>query len=137
MDILWISQFLDNGSPESSYAPMLNQESCQIRPELLTFAEAQEAVLRTHDDQRGKTGWKTMTAQVGASRLCEELGEVLTAMFGQDQVCDFLIASLRDHVEECGIGLDFSAGKVQQETADVANFCMFLYDIAGNLASSD
>jgi len=107
-----------------------------IRPELKTFAEAQEDVLRSHDAQRGKDGWKTMTAQVGASRICEELGEVLTELFGQDDVCDHLIASLRDHVEESGINLDFSPGKLRREVADVANFCMFMYDIADAIGAS-
>lgn len=107
----------------------------EIRPELRTFAEAQEEVLRTHDGHRGKEGWKTMTAQEGASRLCEELGEVLTEMFGQDDVCDHLIANLRDHVEESAIGLDFSPAKLRREVADVGNFCMFLHDIADRIDS--
>lgn len=113
--------------------PLMNTE---IRPELRTFAEAQEEVLRTHDGQRGKDGWKTMTAQTGASRLCEELGEVLTEMFGQDDVCDHLIASLRDHVEECAIDLNFSPTNLRREVADVGNFCMFLYDIADKIDSN-
>lgn len=105
----------------------------EIRRELQTFAEAQEGVLRTHDADRGKEGWKSMTPQVGASRLCEELGEVLTELFGQDDVCDHLIASLQDHVEESGVSIDYSAIKLKREVADVANFCMFLHDIADSL----
>ena len=105
-----------------------------LRPALQDFAQAQESVLRTHDPVRGEEGWKTMTAQAGVSRLVEELGEVLTEMFGQDDVCDFLVASLRDHVEECGIDLDFSSKNVRKEVADVANFCMFLHDVADRLS---
>ena len=105
-----------------------------LRPALQEFAQTQETVLRTHDQDRGEEGWKTMTAQVGASRLCEELGEVLTAMFGQDDVCDFLISSLQDHVEECGIDVGFDPVHARKEVADVANFCMFLHDIADRLA---
>jgi len=108
----------------------------EIRPELKTFVEAQEDVLRSHDEQRGRDGWKTMTAQAGASRLCEELGEVLTELFGQDDVCDHLIASLRDHVEECGINPDFNPARLRRESADVGNFCMFLYDIADKISAS-
>jgi NTP pyrophosphatase (non-canonical NTP hydrolase) len=104
-----------------------------IRRELQTFVEAQEGVLRTHDAERGKEGWKDMTPQVGASRLCEELGEVLTVMFGQDDVCDHLIASLRDHVEEASIDIDYSAANLKREALDVGNFCMFLHDIADSL----
>lgn len=104
-----------------------------LRPALQTFAETQEAVLRTHDDARGEEGWKTMTAQVGASRLVEEVGEVLTAMFGQDDVCDFLVASIRDHVETSGINIDFDPTEMRRETADVANFCMFVHDVADRL----
>jgi NTP pyrophosphatase (non-canonical NTP hydrolase) len=106
-----------------------------IRRELQTFAEAQEGVLRTHDADRGKEGWKDMSPQVGASRLCEEVGEILTELFGQDDVCDHLIASLQDHVEEASISLDYSATKLKRETADVGNFCMFLHDIADSIAS--
>jgi NTP pyrophosphatase (non-canonical NTP hydrolase) len=106
-----------------------------LRPALQTFAETQETVLRTHDETRGEEGWKTMTAQVGASRLCEEVGEVLTAMFGQDDVCDFLVSSLQDHVEECGINIDFEPSDAKKEVADVANFCMFLHDVADRLAA--
>jgi len=105
-----------------------------LRPALKTFAETQEDVLRSHDADRGKEGWKSMTAQALASRMCEEFGEVITEMFGQDDVCDFLIASLRDHVEECGIDVNFNADATRREAADVANFCMFLHDNAGNLA---
>lgn len=105
----------------------------EIRRELQTFAEAQEGVLRTHDADRGRDGWKGMPPQQVASRLCEELGEVFTELFGQDDVCDHLIASLQDHVEESGINLDYDPAKLEQETADVANFCMFLYDIADSI----
>ena len=107
-----------------------------IRRELQTFAEAQEGVLRTHDAERGTDGWKDMSPQVGASRLCEELGEVLTELFGQDDVCDHLIASLQDHVEEGLLNLDYNADRLKREAADVANFCMFLYDIADKIGPS-
>ena len=74
-----------------------------------------------------------MTAQAVASRLCEEVGEVFTELFGQDDVCDFLIASLQDHVEECSIQLNYDPTQARREVADVANFCMFLHDIADRL----
>ena len=106
-----------------------------LRPELQTFAETQENVLRSHDGQRGESGWKSMTAQALASRMCEEFGELLTAMFGQDDVCDFLVASLQDHVEECSIDLDYSPSEAKREIADVANFCMFMHDMADRFAA--
>ena len=105
-----------------------------LRPALQTFAETQENVLRTHDQERGEEGWKELTAQTLASRLCEEMGEVFTELFGQDDVCDFLIASLQDHVEECGINLEYSSSGTKKEVADVANFCMFLHDVADRLS---
>jgi NTP pyrophosphatase (non-canonical NTP hydrolase) len=104
-----------------------------LRPALKTFAETQEDVLRSHDASRGEEGWKDMTAQELASRMCEEFGEVITEMFGQDDVCDFLVASLRDHIETCGVDVDFNAENTRREAADVANFCMFLHDKAGSL----
>ena len=112
---------------------MASMNTPEIRRELQTFAEAQEGVLRTHDADRGKEGWKSMSPQVAASRLCEELGEVFTELFGQDDVCDHLIASLQDHVEEAGVNLDYSPTKLKRESADVANFCMFLHDIADSI----
>ena len=104
-----------------------------LRPALQTFAETQENVLRGHDHQRGEEGWKEMTAQAIASRICEEVGEIFTELFGQDDVCDFLVSSLQDHVEECGIDLDYDPKRTKKEAADVANFCMFLHDVADRL----
>lgn len=104
-----------------------------LRPALQNFCEAQEAVLRSHDETRGEEGWKEMAAQTLASRLCEEMGEVFTELFGQDDVCDFLITALQDHVEECGIDVDYDPSATKKEVADVANFCMFLHDVADRL----
>lgn len=110
-----------------------NQEtSVLMRSELREFAALQERVLRTHDDTRG-AGWKTDCAQALASRLTEELGEVISHLFGQDSVCDFLIASLRDHIEECGVSLDYRPDTLRKELADVANFCMMLHDVADRI----
>ena len=72
--------------------------------------------------------------QALTSRLIEELGEVVSHLFGQDSVCDFLVASMRDHVEECGVSLDYDADTFQKELADVANFCMMLHDVAGRIS---
>jgi NTP pyrophosphatase (non-canonical NTP hydrolase) len=105
----------------------------EMRSALKNFAVLQEQVLRSHDESKGEASWKTDSAQALASRLTEEFGEVLTHLFGQDPVCDFLIASLRDHVEESGVSLDYKPETMQRELADVANFCMMLHDVAGGI----
>lgn len=104
-----------------------------MRAELAEFATLQENVLRTHDDTKGRASWKTDSPQSLLSRLAEEFGEVITHVCGQDNVCDFLIASLRDHIEECGVSLDFNPTEFRKELADVANFCMMLHDVAGTI----
>ena len=105
----------------------------EMRSELKTFAILQEEILRGHDQTKGLASWKSDSAQALASRLAEELGEVLTHLFGQDPVCDFLIASIRDHVEESGVSLDYNPETFQRELADVGNFCMMLHDVAGSI----
>lgn len=102
----------------------------EMRNELKTFAVFQEEVLRGHDSAKGTASWKDNTAQALASRLAEEFGEVITHLFGQDPVCDFLIASIRDHIEECGVSLDYKPDTLRTELADVANFCMMMHDVA-------
>jgi NTP pyrophosphatase (non-canonical NTP hydrolase) len=105
----------------------------EMRAELTEFATLQETVLRTHDDTKGRASWKTDSPKSLLSRLAEEFGEVITHAFGQDDVCDFLIASLRDHIEECGVSLDYNPDVFRRELADVANFCMMLHDVAGGI----
>lgn len=105
----------------------------EMRSELKNFAVFQEQVLRGHDEAKGQASWKGDSAQALASRLAEEFGEVITHLFGQDPVCDFLIASIRDHIEECGVSLDYKPETLRTELADVANFCMMLHDVAGNI----
>ena len=105
----------------------------EMRNELKSFVVLQEQVLRTHDETKGQASWKTDSPQALMSRLAEEFGEVLTHMFGQDHVCDFLIASIRDHVEECGVSLDYNPETFRKELADVANFCMMLADVASGI----
>lgn len=104
-----------------------------MRTELVEFASLQESVLRGHDNTKGTSSWKSDTAQALASRLTEEFGEVLSHLLGQDTVCDFLIASIRDHIEESAVDIDYSAETFRKELADVANFCMMLHDVAGNI----
>jgi len=101
----------------------------EMRNELKSFAVLQEQVLRGHDETKGQA-WRTDSLQALMSRLAEEFGEVITHAFGQDPVCDFLIASLRDHIEECGVNLDYNPETFRKELADVANFCMMLADVA-------
>ena len=113
---------------------MEKQQMVEIRNELKDFAERQEKVLRIHDSLKGQDGWKGDSVQALTSRLIEELGEVVSHLFGQDSVCDFLVASMRDHVEECGVSLDYDADTFQKELADVANFCMMLHDVAGRIS---
>jgi NTP pyrophosphatase (non-canonical NTP hydrolase) len=102
----------------------------EMRNELKTFAALQEAVLRSHDDKKGRASWKNDTPQALLSRLVEEFGEVITHLCGQDHVADFLIASLRDHIEESGVSLDYNPTEFRKELADVGNFCMMLHDVA-------
>lgn len=101
-----------------------------IREELRTFSSLQEEVLKSHDKEKGKSGWKTISAQTLASNLIEGFGEVITNIFGQDQVCDFLLASLRDHIEESGVDMEYDFLKTQRKLADTANLCMMLHDVA-------
>ena len=103
-----------------------------MRNELKDFADLQEAILQSHDQTKGQA-WKTNSPQELMSRLAEEFGEVITHVFGQDPVCDFLIASIRDHIEECGVNLDYSPKVFKKELADVANFCMMLADVAPSI----
>lgn len=105
----------------------------EMRAELAEFATLQENVLRTHDNTKGRASWKNDTPQALLSRLAEEFGEVITHVFGQDHVCDFLIASLRDHIEECGVSLDYKPETFRKELADVGNFCMMLHDVAESI----
>jgi NTP pyrophosphatase (non-canonical NTP hydrolase) len=102
----------------------------EMRNELKSFAVLQEQVLRGHDETKGQASWRTDSPQALMSRLAEEFGEVITHAFGQDPVCDFLIASLRDHIEECGVSIDYNPETFRKELADVANFCMMLADVA-------
>lgn len=104
-----------------------------VRSELKNFAVLQEEVLRGHDESKGAASWKNDSVQALASRLTEELGEVLSHLFGEDPVCSFLIASLRDHVEESGVSLDYNPETMRRELADVGNFCMMLHDVAGGI----
>jgi hypothetical protein len=108
-----------------------------IREELRTFSSLQEEVLKSHDKKKGKSGWKTISAQTLASNLIEGFGEVITNIFGQDQVCDFLLASLRDHVEESGVDVEYDFVKTQRKLADTANMCMMLHDIAKHVTPYD
>lgn len=102
----------------------------EMRNELKDFATLQESVLQSHDETKGPASWKNNSPQALMSRLAEEFGEVITHVFGQDPVCDFLIASIRDHIEECGVSLDYNPETMKKELADVANFCMMLADVA-------
>lgn len=108
-------------------------DTSELRNELKNFVVFQEKVLRTHDKAKGKASWKGHTAQSLTSRVAEEFGEVVSHLFGQDPVADFLVASLRDHIEECGVSLDYDPASFRRELADVANFCMMLHDIADDI----
>jgi NTP pyrophosphatase (non-canonical NTP hydrolase) len=105
----------------------------EMRNELKDFATLQESVLQSHDQTKGQASWRTDSPQALMSRLAEEFGEVITHIFGQDPVCDFLIASIRDHIEECGVSLDYNPETFRKELADVANFCMMLADVASKI----
>lgn len=105
----------------------------EMRNELKEFVQFQESVLRAHDESKGSGGWKRSSVNVLTSRMLEEVGEVLSHLFGQDHVCDFLISSLMDHVETSAVDLDYDKGKFRAEVADVANFCMMLHDIAATI----
>lgn len=105
----------------------------EMRTELKDFAKLQEDILQRHDQTKGQASWKTNSPQELTSRLAEEFGEVITHLFGQDSVGDFLIASLRDHIEECGVSLDYNPETFRKELADVANFCMMLADVASKI----
>jgi NTP pyrophosphatase (non-canonical NTP hydrolase) len=104
-----------------------------MRSELVEFVNLQESIMKGHDAKKGPNGWKADTVQALTSRLAEEFGEVLAHLFGQDPVCDHLIASIRDHIEESEVDLDYDPEKFRKELADVANFCMMLHDIAGKI----
>lgn len=106
-----------------------------MRSELKDFAVFQEEILRGHDPSKGPNGWKNLTAQALASRLVEELGEAISHLFGNDQVLDFLIASIRDHIEESSIDIDFNPRVFRSELADVANFCMMLHDVSNRISN--
>lgn len=105
-----------------------------MRTELAEFVALQEQVLQGHDDTKGVVGWKDNTAQALASRLTDQFGEMLSHLLGHDPVCDFLINSLRDHIEESGIDLDYDAATLRTKLADIANFCMMLHNVAGNIS---
>jgi len=104
-----------------------------MRTELAEFADLQEQVLQTHDNAKGVVGWKENSAQALASRLADQFGEMLSTLIGHDQVCDFLIRSLQDHIEESGIDVDYDAAMLRTKLADIANFCMMLHNVAGNI----
>lgn len=108
-------------------------DAIEMRTELKDFAKLQETVLRTHDETKGRASWKNDSPQALLSRLVEEFGEVITHLCGQDHVADFLIASLRDHIEESGVSLDYNPTEFRKELADVGNFCMMLHDVAGTI----
>jgi hypothetical protein len=48
-------------------------------------------------------------------------------------VCDFLINSIRDHIEESGVDVDYDATALREKLADVSNICMKLHNVAGNI----
>lgn len=104
-----------------------------MRAELAEFVALQETVLRGHDANKGEAGWKEHSAQALASRLTGQFGEMLGQLFGDDPVCNFLIESIRDHIEESAIDLDYDANALKTRLADVANFCMMLHDVASNI----
>ena len=104
-----------------------------MRTELAEFVALQEEVLQVHDNTKGVVGWKENTAQALASRLTDQFGEMLAHLFGDNPVCDFLINSIRDQIEESGVDLDYDPATLRTKLADIANFCMMLHNVAGNI----
>jgi hypothetical protein len=71
-----------------------------LRPDVLTFAKAMEAVLRKHDD---RPGWERESYEYLVLRMKQEIHEFLCAESAGDAV------------------------QMKAEAVDVANFCMMLF----------
>jgi len=74
-----------------------------MRPEVAWFAEQMEKKLLANDH---KGGWDKMSYEELKSRLIEETGELIGALYSKDPK------------------------RIIDEATDVANFCMFISDVA-------
>lgn len=81
----------------------------RVRPEVAKYAELMEQKLRANDH---KGHWRESSLSYLIARLREECGELIDAVLYEE-------GSTPDHITE--------------EAADVANFAMFIADVAGGL----
>lgn len=80
-----------------------------LRPEVRKFAEQMELKLRTHDADRGPSGWRDSDVFWLASRILAEQRELLNALLRWP--------------------LSASDGSILKECADIANFAMMVSDV--------
>lgn len=81
----------------------------RVRPEVARFAELMEQKLRANDH---KGHWLGSSLSYLIARLREECGELIDAVLYEE---------------------DSTPGHITEEAADVANFAMFIADVAGAL----
>jgi NTP pyrophosphatase (non-canonical NTP hydrolase) len=81
----------------------------RVRPEVARFAELMEQKLRANDH---KGHWRGSSLSYLIARLREECGELIDAVLYEE---------------------DSTPGHITEEAADVANFAMFIADVAGAL----
>lgn len=99
-----------------------------LRKEVRAFAEVMEIQLRKHDKKRGKTGWKDGNAAYIASRMMEEIGEVLGELNPRDRIGIYLANQLAERCEMGSVDPKHP-DKLCEELADVANLAMMLADV--------
>ncbi len=87
--------------------------SGELRPEVSEFAQAMEAKLRTHDDDRGDE-WKEMSIRSLRLRLYGEVRELQEAIDKFERTVEIDPAALE---------------LVRAEAVDVANFAMMIWNV--------
>lgn len=85
-----------------------------IRPQVRTFAGAMEVILRKHDD---KDGWEGCSPGWLLDQVGKELREARTAYRER-----YLRTVVQPEAAE-------AIKALQDETVDIANFCMMLWDV--------
>jgi NTP pyrophosphatase (non-canonical NTP hydrolase) len=114
-------------------------DGMKLRPTLLAFAQEMERVLRANDY---KGGWQTCQLPWLLSRLCEEAAELVEAFTGTsgEQKRMFAAHHLRCAAREladCPPLMPKRNAGVAWEAADVANFCMMIWDVATALRTAE
>lgn len=85
------------------------ESTIRVRPEVARFAELMEQKLRGNDH---KGHWRGASLSYLIARLREECGELIDAVLYEE---------------------DSTPGHITEEAVDVANFAMFIADVAGAL----